>query len=85
MVNRWYSAFPDSDGSFARRIKSEKDTEHYQALDELYVHDLLHQQHDDVRYEEGSIGPDFRLYRGRQSNALPLLKCSPYSNGRTGL
>jgi hypothetical protein len=44
-------------------LRSEKDSEHYQALDELHVHQLLRQRFDDVRYEEGPDAPDFRLYQ----------------------
>ena len=63
-VNRWYEDFPDPDGKFANRLRSENDIDHYQALDELYVHHLLRRLHDDVRYEVGDVGPDFRTYAG---------------------
>lgn len=61
-ANRWYERFPDQDGRFAQRLRSEVDVDHLQALDELFVHQTLHQCHDDVRYEEGGVGPDFRVY-----------------------
>ena len=61
-VNQWYSDFPDADGKFAARLTSEVDVDHHQALDELYVHHLLRRRWDDVRYEEGGVGPDFRVY-----------------------
>lgn len=61
-VNSWYAEFPDRDAKFAARLTSEVDVDHYQALDELYVYHLLCQRHGDVRYEEGGIGPDFRIY-----------------------
>ena len=61
-VNRWYERFPDQDGRFAQRLGSEIDVDHLQALDELFVHQALCQRHDDVRYEEGGVGPDFRVY-----------------------
>lgn len=66
VINRWYEAFPDPDGKFAARLISEVDVDHYQALDELYVHHVLRQRCDDVRYEEGGVGPDFRVYGGGQ-------------------
>lgn len=62
-INAWYEGFPDPDGRFAARLRSEVDVDYYQVLDELYVHHLLKQRHDDVRYEEGDVGPDFRVYR----------------------
>jgi len=62
VVNEWYDDFPDLDGQFARRLRSEVDVDHLQALDELYVYQVLRQRHDDVRYEEGGVGPDFRVY-----------------------
>ena len=62
VVCRWYAEFPDTDHRFRARLRSEVDVDHYQALDELYVHHLLRREFDDVRYEEGGIGPDFRIY-----------------------
>lgn len=59
-VNRWYANFPDEGGQLASRLRSS--TEHYQARDELLVHELLHRRFSDVRYEEGGRGPDFRIY-----------------------
>lgn len=61
-VNRWYATFPDADGRMAARLRSERDVDHHQALDELHVHHLLRRSSDDVRYEEGGVGPDFRIY-----------------------
>ena len=61
-VNRWYESFPDPSGVFATRLLSEVDVDHYQALDELFVHHFLLQRFSDIRYEEGGVGPDFRLY-----------------------
>ena len=61
-VNAWYDAFPDCDGSFRDRLRSEVDVDHHQALDELFVHSHLSADFDDVRYEEGGVGPDFRVY-----------------------
>lgn len=61
-VNSWYGAFPDADGTFAARVRSENDVDHRQALDELFIHQLLRKTHSDIRYEEGGVGPDFRVY-----------------------
>ncbi|MGA9278889.1 hypothetical protein [Ilumatobacter sp.] len=61
-VNTWYASFPDSDGIFAARLRSENDIDHRQALDELFIHQLLRKTHPDIRYEEGGVGPDFRVY-----------------------
>ncbi|MGW1344693.1 hypothetical protein ACWCOV_26875 [Kribbella sp. NPDC002412] len=61
-VNDWYSRFPDPSGAFLGRLRSVKDFDHFSALDELFVHDLLSRQLDTV-YEENGEGPDFRLYR----------------------
>ncbi len=63
-VNLWYRELDDPGGRFAQRLRSETDVDHYQALDELHVHHLLRSGHDDVRYEEGGVGPDFRVYEG---------------------
>jgi hypothetical protein len=74
VVNSWYYEFPDQNGSFGRRLRSELDREHYQALDELSIHNLLRQHHHDVRYEEGGVGPDFRVNEdGRCLAALEVL------------
>jgi len=61
-VNAWYEEFPDPDGTFAARLRSEIDADHYQSLDELFVHHLLVVDWGDVRYEEFGAGPDFRIY-----------------------
>ena len=61
-VNRWYESFADPNGAFAARLRSEVDVDHYQALDELFVHHLLLRRYRDIRYEEGGVGPDFRMY-----------------------
>jgi hypothetical protein len=63
-VNGWYREFPDPDGAMARRLRSAVDVDHYQSIDELYVHHLLAGHVEEVRYEEGGSGPDFRLYEG---------------------
>lgn len=74
VVNRWYESFPDRDGRLAARLRSEVDADHHQTLDELHVHHLLQQQHQDVRYEEGGRGPDFRIYvDGRCVGAIEVL------------
>ena len=61
-VNNWYTAFPDPDGLFGRRLRSTDDVSHAQALDELFVHQLLARPGRTVRYEEDGTGPDFRVY-----------------------
>lgn len=63
-VNAWYDDFPDHGGRLAQHLRSTTDVAHLQALDELFVHHLLRQRHQDVRYEEGGVGPDFRVYQG---------------------
>lgn len=63
-VNDWYRGFPDLDGRFLARLRSEIDADHYQAIDELYVHRLLTANTGDVRYEEAKGAPDFRVYSG---------------------
>jgi hypothetical protein len=74
VVNGWYDEMDDPDGAFAKRLRSEVDVDHHQALDELYVHHLLRQRYDDVRYEEGGTGPDFRVYvDGRCVAAVEVL------------
>jgi hypothetical protein len=73
-INSWYRRFPDSEGHLGFRLKSERDEEHHAALDELLVHELLQTVHDDVRYEEGGRGPDFRVYHeGRLTLAVEVL------------
>jgi hypothetical protein len=63
-VNEWFHQFPDEAKDLLRtRLRSESNVDHLSALDELFVHHLLRQRFDDVRYEEGGKGPDFRLYR----------------------
>jgi hypothetical protein len=72
-VNRWYAEFPDPDGGFGARLRSEVNADHYQAVDELHVHSLLKRTHGDVRYEEGGVGPDFRVYEdGEQIAAVEV-------------
>lgn len=74
VVNAWYREMDDPDDTFATRLRSGVDVDHHQALDELYVHHLLRQQYDDVRYEEGGVGPDFRVYQnGRRVAAVEVL------------
>ncbi len=66
VVNDWYQRFPDTDGKFGARLRSEVDADHHQSLDELFVFVRLTAADDDVRYEEGGRGPDFRVYRQDQ-------------------
>lgn len=62
-VNDWARSFPPHQRvGFESRLRSEVDIDHYSALDELFVHRLLRERHEDVRYEEHGKGPDFRLY-----------------------
>jgi hypothetical protein len=62
-VNAWYADFPDtSKRKLAANLRSSNPVTHYGALDELYVHHLLRQRYDDVRYEVDGKGPDFRVY-----------------------
>jgi hypothetical protein len=61
-VNAWYGEFRDPDGKFAARLRSEDTVEHLTAVDELHVQHQLQHRHADVRYEEGGVGPDFRVY-----------------------
>jgi len=61
-INNWYEAFVDRRGMVSSRLRSDKDTEILQAVDELYVHHLLSQPCQ-PRYEEDQTSPDFRLYR----------------------
>lgn len=62
-INAWYAGFPDPHEKLRRSITSEDDRAHYAALDELFIHQELLKLGFDVRYEEGSRGPDFRCYR----------------------
>lgn len=66
VVNDWYLRFPDTDGKFAARLRSEVDADHHQSIDELFVFVRLTAAGDEVRYEEGGRGPDFRVYRQGQ-------------------
>jgi hypothetical protein len=52
-VNAWYQDFPDPNGQLAAKLTSNNNEVYYGALDELYVHQVLHQVEPDVRYEEG--------------------------------
>ena len=84
-VNRWYREIDDADGRFAQRLRSEIDVDHYQALDELHIHHLLRTRHEDVRYEEGGVGPDFRVYdAGTCVGAVEVLRtpCEPSRDPR---
>ena len=60
-LNTWYDDFPDPDGVLRDRLRSDNDV-HQQSMDELYLHHLLARTNEDVRYEEGGVGPDFRIY-----------------------
>jgi hypothetical protein len=72
-LNRWYADFPDPDGALAARLRSETDSEHFQAIDELVVHHILRQRWSDVRYEENGAGPDFRVYEsGRYRGGIEV-------------
>jgi hypothetical protein len=62
-VNDWYERFPQSDAKFRKNLLSRKNHEHNGALNELYLHEQLRRMHEDVRYEEGGQGPDFRVYQ----------------------
>jgi hypothetical protein len=75
-VNGWYQEFPDPRGELAAKLRSVDNQTHAAALDELYVHSVLHGVATDVRYEEGGQGqaPDFRAYQdGRQILAVEVL------------
>lgn len=61
-VNEWYATFPDVAGAFARRLRSSRDVDHEQAVDELFVHHLITHPYRTITYEEDSAGPDFRVY-----------------------
>jgi hypothetical protein len=63
LLNSWYADFPDATGTFAARLQSATGSQHLQGVDELFIHHLLRANSDDVRYEEGGTGPDFRVYR----------------------
>ena len=84
-VNAWYQAFPDVNGQLAAKLRSERDVDHEQSADELYVHHLLVQLVDEVRYEEDG-GPDFRLYDdGRMVGSVEVVsmfECMPRQRDR---
>jgi hypothetical protein len=61
-INNWYGSFADRRGMVLSRLRSDKDAEILQAVDELYVHHLLSRSCQ-PRYEEDQTSPDFRLYR----------------------
>lgn len=61
-VNAWYRQFPDEDGKFLDRLRSENDADFWVAIDELFTHQLLSLNHRDIRYEEDEGAPDFRVY-----------------------
>jgi hypothetical protein len=63
VVNTWYSVFSGASDAFAAKLRSEVDHGHYQSLDELFVHQQLRDGGwEDIRYEEGGEGPDYRLH-----------------------
>lgn len=73
-ANAAYRRFPDHDGGLKSRLRSEDDKVHTQALDELIIHDRLIASAEDVRYEEGGVGPDFRIYdRGELVASVEVL------------
>lgn len=62
-INAAYQRFPDDEkGTFAGRLRSADETQHYTAMDELFVHDQLIRVGRVVHEEDGK-GPDFRIYR----------------------
>jgi hypothetical protein len=62
-VNSWYSEIPDPHGRLLGRLRSARDDEHQQALDELLLHHLLRRNAEDVRYEElEGQSPDYSIY-----------------------
>jgi hypothetical protein len=83
LVNDWYTRLPDEDGAFVRRLRSVNDAHHQTALDELFVHERL-KDSGDVVYEEGGLGPDFRIYRDSEYFAgvevLSLFMRSDWAN-----
>lgn len=84
-INEWYSHFPDPSGAFAVRLRSTVDNDHYTALDELFVHELMRRQGLTPSHEEGGVGPDLRAYRGAVCLAgvevLSLFMRSDWSSG----
>lgn len=64
-INDWYSVFDDRDSMVLSRLQGEDDLGILQAVDELYVHNLLSKT-GQARYEEDDHSPDFRLYRGSE-------------------
>lgn len=74
VLNAAYESFPDPQGQFASRLRSEVNVDHLQALDELITHQHLTRQFRDVRYEEGERAPDFRVYdKGKLVAAVEVL------------
>ena len=65
-INAAYRRFPDPAGEFYGRLRSTDDRQHVSAIAELFVYDLLVDQHSRVVHEEGGIGPDFRIYSGEE-------------------
>lgn len=86
ILNEWYREVKGPMGQFATRLRSENDVDHEQSIDELYVHHLLAQVVEDVRYEEDG-GPDFRLYNdGRVIGSVEvasLFECQEWKADRT--
>jgi hypothetical protein len=62
VLNAWYEDFPDENDRLAAKLSSEDNSDHRGAVYELLAYRLLSQRHEDVRYEEGGAGPDFRVY-----------------------
>lgn len=62
-INSAYERFPDPSGALADRLRSTDYVQHASALAELLVHERLSGRGLRVTYEEGGVGPDFRIYR----------------------
>lgn len=72
-VNAWLGAFPEPERLWPSLISSRSE-QHYQVLDELFVHHVLNSSGLNVRYEEDGRGPDFSVYRrGRRILAVEVL------------
>lgn len=85
VLNAWYRELQGAMRQFATRLRSENDVDHEQSIDELYVHHLLAQVVEDVRYEEDG-GPDFRLYKDRRVigsvEVASLFECQEWKDDR---
>lgn len=61
-INTWLAAFPEPERLWTS-LTSSRNQQHYQAIDELFVHHVLAHSGLDARYEENGRGPDFSVYR----------------------